>query len=113
MKKLNSKEAAKKLHDDLLKHPEITAYQSYEQAIAKHPEIASLEEELKAMQQEMILKKGKNEDYSELENTYNQKMQQFVNHPLVVNYMNAREDANSLLLEVESLINNGIAAEDR
>lgn len=113
MRKLNSKEAALKLHKDLLDQAEIKAYQVYEQAVLSHPEIASLEEELKAMQQEMILKKGKNEDYSELEDTYNKKMQQFVNHPLVVNYMNTKEDVNSLLLEVESLINNGIMIEDR
>lgn len=113
MRKLNSKEAALKLHGDLLDLAEIKEYQAYEQAVLDHPEIASLEEELKAMQQEMIMKKGKNEDYSELENTYNLKMNEFVNHPLVVNYMNAKEDVNSLLLEVESLINNGIMFEDR
>lgn len=109
MRKLNSKEAARLVHEDLLENADIQAYQQYEQAIAQHPEIAALEDELKALQQEMILKKAHDEDFSDLLAEYTDKKKQFENHPLVVNYLNVKEDVNNLLDEVEMLINNGIA----
>ena len=40
---------------------------------------------------------------------YQEAYEAFTNHPLVVNYLNLKEEVNDLLLEVEAIINNGLA----
>ena len=107
-KKLNSLEAAKKLNQVLLDQEEVKSYQKYEAAIEEHEEIAKAEEELKAMQKQMVLNKAKNIDDQELIDRYKQKKALFDEHPLVVNYRNLKEEVDDLLLEVETMINNGI-----
>ena len=80
-KKLNSLEAAKKLNQVLLDQEEVKSYQKYEASIEEHEEIAKAEEELKAMQKQMVLNKAKNIDDQELIDRYKQKKALFDEHP--------------------------------
>jgi cell fate (sporulation/competence/biofilm development) regulator YmcA (YheA/YmcA/DUF963 family) len=107
-KKSPSLEAAKKLNELLLDKEEVKAYQRYETAIKEHPEIAQSEEKLKAMQKQMVLNKAKDVDDEALITDYEKKKAFFDEHPLVVNYRNLKEEVDDLLLEVETMINNGI-----
>ena len=108
MNRLKTKtlQAAQALNASLLEEPLIQEYQYYEQLIIQTPELKEKEEELKALQKELLKRKALNEDADDLMSTYQEKKDYYDTHPLIVNYMNLKEEVNALLLETESLINN-------
>ena len=112
VKKLTSKEAAFALNAYLRKEPVIQEYQRYEAALKKHPELAKAEEELKAMQKQLIALKAKDQLDFSLEQDYARLKKQFYVNPLVVNYMALKEEVNDLLVNVESLLNEGLNSTD-
>lgn len=106
VKKLTPKEAASKLNAYLLEQEAVKEYQQYEAVLKKHPELLTMEEELKTMQKEMIVAKAKEQDIDIAR--YQKLKKQFEEHPLVVNYMYLKEEVNTLLQETASLINEGL-----
>lgn len=107
MKKLQDKtrEAALQLNDYLLHEELIKEYQRYEALLQAHPELQTLEEEIKALQKDLIDAKAHDRDMEDLTAQYQEKLTVFNTHPLVVNYRNLKEDVNAHILEIESLIN--------
>lgn len=107
MKKLKDKtrEAAINLNRYLLDHEVIKEYQRYAALLKDHPELGELEARLKSLQQEITLAKVHDEPSDDLMAEYAACFAYFQNHPLIVNYMNYKEEVNNLLIEIETLIN--------
>ena len=106
---MSTKDKAQAINDYLLNREEIIAYKHYEALLKDHPEIREMEAELKAMQKELTNRKINNEEIDDLYGDYLKKRKAFEEHPLVVNYMNLKEEVNALLLNVEDLINNELS----
>jgi len=97
-------EAARRLNQTILEDPLIKEYQQYEQWI-KGSDLEELELSIKQMQKELLEKKALNEDCDELMARYEKAKAEFSDHPLVVNYLNLKEEGNNRLLEIETMIN--------
>ncbi len=105
-----SKEIAQELNQELLNEDVVKAFQHYEALIKKHQELAESEAHIKLLQEELLQAKVHNdENYENIHKKYQEAYEAFTNHPLVVNYLNLKEEVNDLLLEVEAIINNGLA----
>lgn len=73
--------------------------------LRKHPEIFELEKELKLYQQQILKERTKEDgDSYALEVLYKQKMEEFQNHPLVVNYLEDKENLMGLIDYVQTYI---------
>jgi cell fate (sporulation/competence/biofilm development) regulator YmcA (YheA/YmcA/DUF963 family) len=109
VKRLSTKDKAQLINDYLLSKEEVIAYKHYESLLKDHPEIKEMEDELKAMQKELTRRKVRDEEISDLYEKYLTKKKAFEEHPLIVNYLNLKEEVNALLLNVEDLINNELS----
>jgi len=99
------------LNKALLEEPEIRALHGYEAALDK----AGLKEEevrIKEMAKACVDAKAHDpESYDALKADYDKAYAAFMNHPLVVNAMGVREEANSLLQSYESIINRELSVD--
>ena len=106
----NTKEIALKLNQALLAEEAVKAFQHYEALIKEYKELAQSEKQIKLLQQDLLQAKVHDDDnYESLNKQYHEAYEAFTNHPLVVNYLQLKEEVNDLLLEVEAIINNGLA----
>ena len=85
-------EALLELSEELYKLPEIKEFLQLKEAIEK-------DEELKAMRLEIarLTNEGKKQEHDNLLNVYN-------SHPLVVNYLIARDEAAALLTQIKDIL---------
>ena len=74
-----TKNKADSLNQLILNNPLIQEFKKYEKTLREHPELLSLEDEIKKAY--------------------------FENHPLIVNYLNLKSEVNDYLIQVETIIN--------
>ena len=85
-------EIAEELHNELLKEPVIQEYLRLKNLYFSNPELEELRTNIARLKAE-----NKEEEWENLLEVYDK-------HPLVVNYKNALEDARELLEEIKEII---------
>jgi len=96
---------AEALNKLILNDPLIQEFKKYEQALKQHPELLSLEDEIKQESQIILKKKALGELTDEEMKAYSKKKEYFENHPLIVNYLNLKSEVNDYLIQAETIIN--------
>lgn len=99
------RDKALELNEWLLNQEEVKEYLRYEKLIKTHPELSSLEEELKEMQKLIVNNRNDQIECDELIEEYNIKKELFFNNPIVYNYLSLKEEVNNLVQQVNSIIN--------
>ena len=83
-------------------------YQNYAyslEGLKKHPELFQLEEELKSLQQAILKERTKEDgDSYDLEMEYKHKLTLFQEHPLIVNYLEDKEQLVAYLEYMQTYI---------
>lgn len=100
-----TKNKADSLNQLILNDPLIQEFKKYENTLREHPELLSLEDEIKQESQIILKKKALGELTDEELKAYHDKKAYFENHPLIVNYLNLKSEVNDYLIQVETIIN--------
>lgn len=100
-----TKNKADSLNQLILNNPLIQEFKKYEKTLREHPEILSLEDEIKQESQIILKKKALGELTDEELKAYQDKKAYFENHPLIANYLNLKSEVNDYLIQVETIIN--------
>lgn len=103
--KAATKTKAETLNKLILNDPLIQEFKKYEEALRQHPELLSLEDEIKQESQIILKKKALGELTDEEMQAFSKKKEYFENHPLIVNYLNLKSEVNDYLIQVETIIN--------
>ena len=103
--KAATKTQAEALNKLILSDPLIQEFKKYEKTLREHPELLSLEDEIKQESQIILKKKALGELTDEELKAYQDKKAYFENHPLIVNYLNLKSEVNDYLIQVETIIN--------
>lgn len=99
----NTLKIANELHNLLINHPLVIEYKKYQNIIDSNPEYQKVDEELRKMQKEII------NNYSiELVNEYKRKKDEYLNDPIVSNYLLLKEELNNLLNTLQDIINDNL-----
>lgn len=106
MKKLNKEieDKAKRLNQWILNQEVVKEYQKYEQLIKNNSSLHQLEEELKDLQQKIVMSKHQNIDCEIIMKEYQQKRKSFDENPLVHNYLVLKQEVNDLLLLFKTIL---------
>lgn len=105
----NAKEIALKINAHIKETDVYKEYQTYEQKIQEHTELKLEEESLKLLQQDIV-----NATYQDditldtLKKEYQERMEAYMSHPLVVNYLASKESLNEYLQYINQYVNGGI-----
>jgi len=98
-------EVAKKLNLAIKNTEEFKHYFHSLNMLNQHKELYELETELKTLQQQILKERTKEDGSSyDLEVIYHQKMELFQNHPLIVNYLDDKENLSSLIHYIQTYI---------
>lgn len=98
-------EIAKQLNRQIRQSEEYKMYYRSLEILKKHPELFELEKTLKNIQQQILKERTKKDGNSyELELLYRKKMDEFKNHPFIVNYLSDKEELSSLVDYVQTYI---------
>lgn len=89
----------------ILSQKVVQEYQKYEKLIVEHQELKQQEDELKAMQKEIVNKKHQGMDCTQLIKDYESKKESYDQHPLVYNYLSLKQEVNDLILRIQDDIN--------
>ena len=103
--KTATKTKAEALNKLILNDPLIQEFKKYEEALRQHPELLSLEDEIKQESQIILKKKALGELTDEEMKAYSKKKEYFENHPLIVNFLNLKSEVNDYIIQVETIIN--------
>lgn len=103
--KVITKTKAEALNKLILNNPLIQEFKKYEKALKQHPELLTLEDEIKEEGQIILKKKALGKLSDEEMKAYQDKKEYFENHPLIVNYLNLKSEVNDYLIQVETIIN--------
>ena len=103
--KAATKTQAEALNKLILSDPLIQEFKKDEKTLREHPELLSLEDEIKQESQIILKKKALGELTDEELKAYQDKKAYFENHPLIVNYLNLKSEVNDYLIQVETIIN--------
>lgn len=106
-------ECAKALNTYILELEVVKEYQKYEVLINNNKEIHDLEIQMKALQKKIVRQKAKQDKHVvDTIATYQTVKDAFESHPLVVNYLYLKQEVDSLLQEVNVLINGQLSNKD-
>ena len=98
-------EIAKQLNQAIKQTYEFQSYLRSLNGLNKHPELFELEKELKLLQKEILKERTKEDgDSYTMEIDYKNKMNLFKDHPLIVNYLQDKEDLISLVEYIQTYI---------
>ena len=104
MKRLSKTfETAKELHQILMNHSLVVEYKKYQNIINSNPKYKELDLELRNMQKEII-----NNYSKESIELYKKKKEQFLNDPILNNYLSLKEELNILLNTLQDIINDNL-----
>ena len=98
-------EFALQLNQAIKQSNEFKAYMNSYKALKKHPELFQLEEALKLLQQAILKERTKEDgDSYHLEIEYKNKLTLFKEHPLIVNYLEDKEQLIAYLEYMQTYI---------
>ena len=96
-------ETAKELHESLMNHPLVIEYKKYQKIINSNLKYKEIDIELRNMQKEII------SNYSqEIVDKYKKMKDDYLNDPIVSNYLLLKEELNSLLNTLQDIINDNL-----
>lgn len=96
-------ETAKELHKCLMDNSLVIEYKKYLKIINSNPRYKEIDIELREMQKEII------NNYSlELVEKYKKKKDEYLNDPVINNYLSLKEELNSLLNTLQDIINDNL-----
>lgn len=107
MKKLNKEieDKAKTLNAWILQQDAVVEFKKYETLIKNNQELADLEKELKALQQEIVKLKHRGIDCQNIIQEYEKKKEMFDQNPIVYNYLMLKQEVNELVIQIQDDIN--------
>lgn len=98
-------EFALQINQAIKQSNEFKAYINSYKSLKKHPELFQLENDLKSLQKRILKERTKEDgDSYDLEIEYKQKMHLFKEHPLIVNYLQDKEDLIGLVEYIQTYI---------
>lgn len=98
-------EIAMQLNNEIKQSEEFKTYIHSLELLKKHPELFELEKELKHLQQQILKERTKKDgDSYALEMSYKKKMDEFKNHPFIINYLYDKEELASLVDYIQTYI---------
>ena len=114
MRQLNKiAEKAEALNTYLLQMDVIKEYRKYEKLVKGNEQLESLENQIKALQKQIVRKKSKqDETVIATIKKYEEVKASFEDHPLVVNYLYLKDEANMLIQHINTKINGEITNQD-
>ncbi|MBQ2069969.1 MAG: tRNA (N6-isopentenyl adenosine(37)-C2)-methylthiotransferase MiaB [Bacilli bacterium] len=94
---------AKKAKAALAKEEAVIRYKSYKEKVDSSSEIKNLREKIESSQRKMVVlaSEGKGEEAAKEKAHYEALMDEYKNHPLILNLASAGDELENLLLEVE------------
>ena len=96
-------ETAKEFNKELLNHPLVIEYKKYAFIINSNSKYKELDLKLRSMQKEII------NNYSlDLVNEYKKLKEEFINDPIISNYLTLKEELNTLLNTLQDIINDNL-----
>lgn len=102
---IKTDEIALQLNQAIKESNEFQSYLKSLSGLKKHPELFELEEELKLLQKQILKERTKEDgDSYDLEVEYRKKMTIFKEHPLIVNYLQDKEDLVSFVEYIQTYI---------
>jgi Protein of unknown function (DUF964). len=97
----STEKIAKEINKILLDSSQIKLFKIYEKKVKELSELQEVEKEVKELQKNIVIAKLKNDSFlNGLELAYQEKKAYLENHPLIVNYLNEKEDLNNYLQEI-------------
>lgn len=109
----NITKKAEALNTYLLQMDVIKEYRKYEKLVKGNTELESLEKKIKALQKQIVRKKSKqDETVTATIKEYEEVKASFEGHPLVVNYLYLKDEANMLLQHINTKINGELTSQD-
>lgn len=94
------------LNQMILNEPVVQEFKKYEQLIKNNVQLKNQEQDIKNLQKKIVQQKANQDD--EVQQTimlYQQKKEEFENHPMVVNYMYLKKEVDEFLQTINSQIN--------
>lgn len=105
----NARDIALKLNKAIKESDIYQEYLAYEQKIHENEALKKEEEALKLMQQDIVNATYHEDEHLEkLKAEYQKRMEAYELHPLVVNYLAAKDSLNEYLQYINQYINGGI-----
>ena len=102
-------ELARKLNQEILALEVVQEYQKYEKLVLNDEKLKQLEKELKVLQKKIVNQKAKQDDrVTKTIQEYQEKKDEFENHPLVVNYLYLQNEVNEILQTINQQMNNAL-----
>lgn len=95
-----SLEVAQSFHKELMNHPLVIEYKKYKSIIDSNTKYKEIDLKLRSMQKEIV-----NNYSEELVNEYKKLKEEFMNDPIVSNYLSLKEELNNLLNNLVDIIN--------
>ena len=96
-------DTAKEFNKELLNHPLVIEYKKYASIINSNSKYKELDLKLRSMQKEII------NNYSlDLVNEYKKLKEEFINDPIISNYLALKEELNTLLNTLQDIINDNL-----
>ena len=103
------KEISLKLNEEIKATKQFQEYQSLAKQVKKNEALKKQEEMLKAMQKQIVsMTYNQDEGVEIVKKNYKEALENYKNHPLIVNYRYALENLNELLQYVNDYINGGL-----
>ena len=102
-------ELAQKLNQEILGLEVVQEYQKYEKLVLNDEKLKQLEKELKVLQKKIVNQKARqDDDVTKTIQEYQEKKEDYENHPLVVNYLYLQNEVNEILQTINQQINNAL-----
>lgn len=102
-------ELANKLNQELLQEDVIKEFKKYEALIKNDTKLNDLQTKLKALQKQIVRQKAdKDDSVEETIQHYQDLESQLENYPILVNYLNYKEEVDILLQNINNQLNSGL-----
>ena len=100
----NIDELLSSLKNELQNEECVKEYFYYKKLLANDESIKALDEQVRFHQKEMCRNKDNNEKYFEEKEIYEKLKNQLENNPILINYQIAKEEVNSLLVDIKNIL---------
>ena len=100
----NIDELLSSLKNELQNEECVKEYFYYKKLLENDESIKALDEQVRFHQKEMCRNKDNNEKYFEEKEIYEKLKNQLENNPILINYQIAKEEVNSLLVDIKNIL---------
>lgn len=101
---MNVNEALFELKEQLINEPIVKEYFRLLSLIENDEQLSILDKEIKLHQKLMSTNMNNDEIYFKEKEIYESKLNQYNNHPLIINFNNTKDEVASLLQQIEQIL---------